>query len=66
MYCVRCGVTLTDKNIDHKARVPYRYEMCKRCYPDFTRKMIFKVILGYSLLLPIVIFAIYLNIKAFQ
>lgn len=66
MYCVRCGVTLTDKNIDHKAREPYRYEMCKRCYPNFTKKMIFKVTFAYVLILPFVIYVVYLNIKAFQ
>lgn len=39
MYCVRCGVVLTDANIDLKARLPYRFEMCGRCCKSFTRKM---------------------------
>lgn len=66
MYCVRCGLELNDKNIDHKAKEPYRYEMCKWCYPNFTKKLFFKVLPFYVFLLGFAGYVLYLNIKHIQ
>ena len=66
MFCVRCGLKLTDKNIDHKARVPYRYEMCKWCYPNFTKRLFFNVLPLYLLLVGFAVYVLYININAIQ
>lgn len=66
MYCVRCRLELNDKNIDHKAKEPYRHEMCKWCYPNFTKKLFFKVLPFYVFLLCFAGYVLYLNIKHIQ
>lgn len=66
MYCVRYGLELNDKNIDPKAKEPYRYEMCKWCYPNFTKKLMFKILPFYVFLLGFAGYVLYLNIKYIQ